>query len=209
MSAADAIPALTVRGLACQRGGRLVFRDLDCDMRAGEAIVLRGPNGSGKSSLLRLLAGLLRPSAGTIAWDGTDIDEDRDAHRARVAYLGAADALKSGLTLAENLAFHAALRGGGGDPHAALSALGLGALAGLPARRLSQGQRRRAALARLVVTPARLWLLDEPTLALDEDAIGRLGTMLGAHLAAGGMAAIATHVDLPVAAAASIEFAAP
>jgi heme exporter protein A len=92
---------------------------------------------------------------------------------------------------------------------AALAAVGLAELADQPARRLSQGQRRRAALARLAIAPAALWLLDEPTLALDDDAIGRLGTMLRAHLAAGGLAAIATHVDLPVSAAAVIEFAPP
>jgi heme exporter protein A len=212
MSAASTAPApsLAVRGLSCLRAGRVVFRDLDFDLRAGEALVLRGPNGSGKSSLLRLLAGLLRPGAGTIAWNGADIDADREAHRARVAYLGAGDALKPALSVAENLAFHAALRGGGGAATAAaLAAVGLAELADQPARRLSQGQRRRAALARLAIAPAALWLLDEPTLALDDDAIGRLGTMLRAHLAAGGLAAIATHVDLPVSAAAVIEFAPP
>ena len=200
---------LTASDLSCLRGGRLVFRGLDFDLAAGQALTLRGPNGSGKSSLLRLLAGLLRPAGGRILWDGGDIEDDRDAHRARVAYLGASDALKPNLTLAENAIFQAALRGNSpAAATAALDAVGLAALATAPARRLSQGQRRRAAIARLVAARARLWLLDEPTLALDDAAIAMLGRMLGAHLEGGGMAVVATHVDLPVASAGTIDFGA-
>jgi heme exporter protein A len=198
---------LTASDLSCLRGGRLVFRGLDFDLGAGQALTLRGPNGSGKSSLLRLLAGLLRPAGGRILWDGGDIEDDRDAHRARVAYLGASDALKPNLTLAENAIFQAALRGNSpAAATAALDAVGLAALAAAPARRLSQGQRRRAAIARLVAARARLWLLDEPTLALDDEAVARLGGILGDHLAAGGLAVIATHVPLPVASAGTLEF---
>jgi heme exporter protein A len=198
---------LTASDLSCLRGGRLVFRGLDFDLGAGQALTLRGPNGSGKSSLLRLLAGLLRPAGGRILWDGGDIEDDRDAHRARVAYLGASDALKPNLTLAENAIFQAALRGSSSAAAtAALDAVGLAALAAAPARRLSQGQRRRAAIARLVAARARLWLLDEPTLALDDEAVARLGGILGDHLAAGGLAVIATHVPLPVSSAGTLEF---
>ncbi|MFO0294386.1 MAG: ATP-binding cassette domain-containing protein, partial [Rhodospirillales bacterium] len=133
---------LTASDLSCLRGGRLVFRGLDFDLAAGQALTLRGPNGSGKSSLLRLLAGLLRPAGGRILWDGGDIEDDRDAHRARVAYLGASDALKPNLTLAENAIFQAALRGNSpAAATAALDAVGLAALAAAPARRLSPGQR--------------------------------------------------------------------
>jgi heme exporter protein A len=200
---------LSTRDLACLRGGRLVFRGLDLDVAGGEALTLRGPNGSGKSSLLRLLAGLLRPSAGRILWNGVAIDDDRDAHRARVAYLGMADALKPSFTVMENIAFHAAIRGAGETAaRRALEAVGLAPLADMPARRLSQGQRRRAALARLAASDAALWLLDEPTLALDDAAIAMLGRMLGAHLEGGGMAVVATHVDLPVASAGTIDFGA-
>jgi heme exporter protein A len=200
---------LSTRDLACLRGGRLVFRGLDLDVAGGEALTLRGPNGSGKSSLLRLLAGLLRPSAGRILWNGVAIDDDRDAHRARVAYLGMADALKPSFTVMENIAFHAAIRGAGeAAARLALEAVGLAPLADMPARRLSQGQRRRAALARLAASDAALWLLDEPTLALDDAAIAMLGRMLGAHLEGGGMAVVATHVDLPVASAGTIDFGA-
>lgn len=200
---------LTAAGLACLRGERVVFRGLDFDLGAGQALTLRGPNGSGKSSLLRLLAGLLRPAEGRILWDGADIEDDRDAHRARVAYLGASDALKPNLTLAENVVFQAALRGSPPDAAAAaLADVGLATLAGSPARRLSQGQRRRAAIARLVAARARLWLLDEPTLALDDEAVARLGDILRGHLAAGGLAVVATHVPLPIASAGTIEFGA-
>jgi heme exporter protein A len=200
---------LSARGLACLRGGRLVFRGLDLDLAGSEALTLRGPNGSGKSSLLRLLAGLLRPSEGQILWNGAAIDADRDAHRARVANLGMADALKPSFTVAENIAFHAAIRGAGeAAARQALTAVGLAPLADMPARRLSQGQRRRTALARLAASDATLWLLDEPTLALDDAAIAMLGRMLGAHLETGGMAVVATHVDLPVASVGTIDFGA-
>lgn len=206
---ARAAASLSAAGLACLRGGRLVFAGLDFELGGGGMLTLRGPNGSGKSSLLRLLAGLLRPEAGHVAWNGRDIAEDRDAHRARVAYLGTADALKPALTVAENIAFHAALRGGAGPGAVAtaLEAVGLAGLADMPARRLSQGQRRRAALARLAATPAPLWLLDEPTLALDDDGIARLGAMVAAQLRAGGLAVVATHVDLPIAGGTTIDFA--
>jgi heme exporter protein A len=200
---------LEARALSCTRGDRLVFRDLSFAVAAGQALTLRGPNGSGKSSLLRLLAGLLRPSAGVLAWSGGDIAEDRDAHRARVGYLGMLDALKPALTVSENIAFHATLRGAGADAVArAIAAMRLEKLAATPARLLSQGQRRRAALARLIAGDGALWLLDEPTLALDDEAIVALGTTLKEHLAGGGVAVIATHVDLPVASAGTVEFGA-
>ncbi|MBM3521571.1 MAG: heme ABC exporter ATP-binding protein CcmA [Alphaproteobacteria bacterium] len=196
---------LETESLSCTRGGRLVFRDVSLALRAGEALSLRGPNGSGKSSLLRMLAGLLAPSAGTIRWDGRDIAEDRDGHRGRVGYLGMLDALKPTLSVAENLAFHAALHGGESPrAAAAIDALGLARLGATPARRLSQGQRRRAAIARLLVQDSPLWLLDEPTLALDQDGLARLGEALRTHLASGGLAIIATHVELPTVTSATL-----
>jgi heme exporter protein A len=193
-------PALSATGLACSRGGRLLFEALDFALDRGEALALRGPNGAGKSSLLRILAGLLAPQAGTLAWDGRDIGDEPHAHHARVAYLGALDALKPALTVAENLAHHRALRGPSrADLQAGLDAWGIAALARAPARVLSQGQRRRVALARATGGDAPLWLLDEPTIALDDDGIARLGAVLREHLATGGLAVIATHVDLPLA----------
>ncbi|MBL8702125.1 MAG: heme ABC exporter ATP-binding protein CcmA [Alphaproteobacteria bacterium] len=196
---------LEARSLTCTRGGRVVFHDVALSLNAGEALSLRGPNGSGKSSLLRMLAGLLAPSAGTIRWNGHDIAEDRESHRGRVGYLGMLDALKPTLSVSENVAFHAALHGGvPARAEQAVAAVGLAAQAGTPARRLSQGQRRRAAIARLLVQDSPLWLLDEPTLALDQDGLARLGQAMQAHLAGGGIAIIATHVELPAVTAATL-----
>lgn len=201
--------SLAVEALACARGGRLVFRDVALALQAGQALSLRGANGSGKSSLLRMLAGLLAPSAGAIRWEGRDIAEDREGHRGRVGYLGMLDALKPALTVAENLAFHAALHGGAPTrARHAIDAVGLAKLAATPARRLSQGQRRRAAIARLLVQDSPLWLLDEPTLALDQDGLARLGAAISAHLAGGGIAVIATHVELPAVTAATLHLGA-
>ena len=186
------------RNLACERGGRVVFDELDYDLDAGAALMLRGPNGSGKSSLLRIAAGLLRPAAGRLSWDGAPLD--RDHHRERIAWVGHLDGVKPALTTRENLRFWVRLAGAG-DVEAALDAMGLRAVGDLPAAWLSAGQRRRLNLARLAAANAPLWLLDEPTVSLDDAAVARLVALLAGHLAAGGCAMIATHVDLPVAAA--------
>ena len=161
-------------GLAAFRGERLVFRDLDFTVAAGGALLLTGPNGSGKSTLLRLLAGLLRPAAGTLTWDGADALADLSAHARRVAYLGHQDAVKPALTAVENLRFAARLSGGAAGT--ALAAVGLQDLADLPTRMLSAGQRRRLALARLALSQSPLWLLDEPTIGLDTASVQRFGT---------------------------------
>ena len=158
--------------------------------------MLAGPNGSGKSTLLRLLAGLVRPAAGRVLWNGEDAMADLAAHGRRVAYLGHLDAVKPGLTVAENLHFAATVSGG--SVLTALSAVGLEALAELPARMLSAGQKRRLALARLLLSAASLWLLDEPTLGLDSDSIDRFGGLLAVHRAGGGVVVAATHVPLPL-----------
>jgi len=182
--------------LAAVRGERVVFAGLGFGCGPGEALLLTGPNGAGKSTLLRLLAGLVPPAEGRLLWDGADALADRPAHAARLRYLAHADALKPGLTLAENLGFWAALWGG--SVAEALAAVGLEELAPLPARMLSAGQKRRAALARLALAPVPLWLLDEPSVGLDAASIGRFGTLLAAHRARGGMVLAATHVDLPL-----------
>jgi heme exporter protein A len=187
---------LQATGLAAFRGERLVFRDLDFAVATGGALLLTGPNGSGKSTLLRLLAGLLRPAAGSLTWDGADALADLPEHARRVAYVGHQDAVKPALTAAENLWFAAQLSGGG--VRDALAAVGLQELADLPARMLSAGQRRRLALARLTLSHAPLWLLDEPTLGLDTVSLERFGTMLRAHRANNGMAVAATHLPLPI-----------
>jgi heme exporter protein A len=186
-------------GLACLRGGRMVFSGLSFSLDAGAALVVTGPNGSGKSSLLRVLAGLLRPLAGRLAWAGQAVDEDPGAHRRRLAFMGHADAVKPTLTVLDNLRFWAALA----DPREpaerarlALEAVGLAGRGGLPGRHLSAGQKRRLALARVIACPARLWLLDEPTVGLDEDGRTRLAAEIARHRAGGGVVVTATHAPL-------------
>jgi len=196
---------LQAAGLAAFRGERLVFRDLDFTVATGGALLLTGPNGSGKSTLLRLIAGLLRPAAGQLSWDGEDALVDLPTHARRVVYVGHQDAVKPGLTAAENLRFAAILAGG--SVADALAAVGLADLADLPVRMLSAGQRRRLALSRLALSPAPLWLLDEPTLGLDTASVERFGGLLAAHCARGGIAIAATHLPLPLPGAAELRLA--
>ncbi len=194
MSSAD---RLECRELACLRGERLVFKGISFALAAGEALRLTGPNGSGKSSLLRLLAGLGRPEAGMIAWNGVPVSEDPDAHRARLLFLGHQDAVKPWLTVRENLAFWTALHAAAAraiDP--ALARVALTPQADLPARYLSQGQRRRLALARFAAIPAPLWLLDEPTTGLDDANVATLEALVAEHCGAGGLAVVSTHLAL-------------
>lgn len=193
---------LEAEDLACRRGEAVVFAGLSFRLAPGGALLLRGANGAGKSSLLRVLAGLLAPAAGRVLWAGADALADRTGHGARVRYLGHADAVKPGLTVAANLAPWVRLWGG--DAAAALARAGLGPLAGLPARVLSAGQRRRLALARLTLGAAPLWLLDEPTLGLDAAAVARLGEALAVHRAGGGLVVAATHLPLPLPGAADL-----
>jgi heme exporter protein A len=196
---------LQAHSLAAFRGERLIFRDLDFTVAAGGALLLAGPNGSGKSTLLRLLAGLGRLAAGRLLWAGEDALADLTAHASRVAYVGHLDAVKPGLTASENL--HFAAHVGGGQVGQALEALGLHDLADLPARMLSAGQKRRLALARLVLSPAPLWLLDEPTLGLDAASVERFGVVLAGHRARGGIIVAATHLPLPLASPAELRLA--
>lgn len=185
---------LTGERLTCVRGDRLVFRDLDFAARVGRALVLTGPNGSGKSTLLRLVATLLQPRSGQLVWQGQPVAEDPDRYRAAIGYLGHLDAVKPTLTVAENLGFWA--QGDMSAVVAALDAFALADKAPLPARFLSAGQKRRLALARLTVKRAPVWLLDEPTTALDRRSTAMFAAAVSAHLAQGGLALIATHVDL-------------
>jgi heme exporter protein A len=196
---------LQAAGLAAFRGERLVFSDVDLAVAAGGALLLTGPNGSGKSTLLRVLAGLLRPAGGTLLWEAEDALADLALHARRVAYVGHQDAVKPGLTAAENLRFAARLRGS--SVRVALAAVGLDELADLPGRMLSAGQRRRLALARLVLSGAPLWLLDEPTLGLDAASVERFGSVLEAHRAGGGIVVAATHLPLPLDGAAEFALA--
>jgi len=196
------------RALTCIRGERLVFANLAFAVEPGGALVLTGPNGSGKSSLLRLMAGLLKPAAGELLWDGAAIAKDPEAHRERLHYLSHLDAVKPVLSALENLTFWAALRGGSpADAESALERLGLAALAEVPGRMLSAGQKRRLALARVLAAPAELWLLDEPTVGLDADSVARLDKAIAAHRETGGRLVVATHIalDMPGATSLAIE----
>ncbi len=179
---------LEVRDLAAMRGERLVFAGLGFGVRHGGALLLEGANGSGKSTLLRVLAGLGRAELGEVRWDGAEVSAET------VAYVGHLDAVKPGLGVAENLAFW----GGAAAVAGALARVGLAGLAELPARMLSAGQRRRLALARLVLSAAPVWLLDEPTLGLDAASVAGLGGMLAEHRGRGGVVVAATHLPLPL-----------
>lgn len=182
------------RDLACVRGQREIFAGLTFRVGQGEALVLLGPNGAGKSSLLRLIAGLVRPTEGLVALEGGDpeLSVPEQAH-----YLGHQDALKPSLTVAENLGFWIdVLDGERAAMGEALAAVALDEIADLPAGYLSAGQRRRLSIARLVAVRRPVWLLDEPTSALDAASQDRLAALMTAHLTAGGLLLAATHGPL-------------
>jgi heme exporter protein A len=187
--------------LSCIRGGREVFTGVNFSVAAGEALAVTGRNGAGKTTLLRLIAGLLEAAGGRLELSGGEADATlaEQAH-----YLGHRDALKPALSVRENLEFWYAFLGDRDASTAstasattsALETVGLGALAGLPAAYLSAGQRRRLAIARLVAAPRPIWLLDEPTAALDAASQQRLAELMRSHLAGGGMIVAATHGPL-------------
>ncbi len=190
---------LTLSGLACLRGERIVFADLDLRVPAGGAVLLTGPNGSGKSTLLRLLAGLLAPIAGTVAWEGEPVADAPDRHRGRVAYVGHLDAVKPAMTVRESVAFWAGLSADAvadATVETALRAMDIVHLADVPGRLLSAGQKRRTNLARLFATGRPLWLLDEPTVALDRASVARLEAGIAAHRATGGIVLASTHAPI-------------
>jgi len=191
--------ALIARDLVCERGGREVFRGVSFDVVAGTLLTLTGANGAGKSSLLRQIAGLLPLAAGEVMLHGGARDAPLGE---QVHYVGHLDAVKPYFSVLENMRFWAALAGGiedvARDIGVALSALALDNLADVPAAYLSAGQRRRLSLARLGLGSRPLWLLDEPTVSLDEESVDRLTAVIRAHLGRGGMAVVASHVPLSV-----------
>ncbi|MCZ8184181.1 MAG: heme ABC exporter ATP-binding protein CcmA [Beijerinckiaceae bacterium] len=190
-------PALAIRGLAMARGYRTLFRDLDIDLAPGQVLQLTGPNGTGKSTLLRLIAGFLRPDAGSIRW--SPLPEDATPGEC-LHYSGHHEGLRDGLTAHDNVATLASLLGGDpGRAEAALIEVGAGPLAELPVEVLSAGQRRRVALARLLAAPRPVWLLDEPFTALDRDGQALVRRLIASHAQAGGLVIAATHqpLDLP------------
>jgi heme exporter protein A len=179
---------LVVDHLTCARGGVPVLADLSFTVAAGAALVLAGPNGAGKTTLLRTLAGLQPAVSGQVS-----------VPPEALAYAAHADGVKAALTVRENLAFWAAVHGRNGVDMA-LGAMNLAALADRPGAQLSAGQRRRLGLARLLVTGRPVWLLDEPTVSLDTGSVALFAEVVRAHLADGGLAVMASHVDLGIAA---------
>ena len=190
---------LEARELAATRGDTTLFSGLCLSLAPGALLRVTGANGSGKTSLLRALCGLLMPSAGEVRWNGENVRALREEYWKHLAYVGHADALKDDLTVEENLAITCALAGlqvPASRANAAIEGFGLAGRERLPARALSQGQRRRAALARLAVSEALpLWILDEPFAALDAAAVEHVQSIVGAHLTRGGMVVLTTHQE--------------
>ncbi|VVC76934.1 Cytochrome c biogenesis ATP-binding export protein CcmA [Aquicella siphonis] len=196
----DTEPRLQVRNLCCIRQQRPLFANLCFQVQAGEALLIEGPNGSGKSSLLRLLTGLATPSSGEILWQGGDIQHAREEYWKHIHYIGHANGIKLGLTVIENLqlAQSLSLEPASATPEDVLHSWNLQACQAMPAKNLSAGQKRRLALARLLMLPKPLWILDEPVTALDADTQVLFLSHLEAHLQKRGMAIISSHHLLPL-----------
>jgi heme exporter protein A len=197
---------LEATGLSCTRGERALFCGLDLELAAGQCLHVAGNNGAGKTSLLRILAGLLLPTAGVVRWKGTDISRSREEFGSDLAFVGHLNGVKDDLSALENLRFAAALRGGDASAaagHAALDHVGLADHADVVVRHLSQGQKRRVALARLCSpVAAPLWILDEPFNALDSGAVATLFRLIETQMAGGGMVLLTAHqsIQLPIGA---------
>ncbi len=192
---------LDIVDLNCRRGEREIFSGLTMSVSPGGLLSVRGANGGGKTSLLRLIAGLAAIDRGTISWEGTDIRSLRDAYSAQMLYLGHLNGLNQDLTAVENLAALVRMAGRDPDPgtvRSALDAVGVNGSARLPVMMLSQGQKRRVALALLWLSAARLWVLDEPFTALDDAAVHGVTRRLEDHLRSGGTVVLATHQDAEV-----------
>ena len=195
---------LEAANLECVRGSRTLFSGVGFSVARGTLLRVIGSNGSGKTSLARMLCGLLEPAAGEVRWNGENIRALREEYWEHLLYIGHANALKDDLTTIENLAFTCGIAGltvPHERVHIALVRFGLAGSERLPVRALSQGQRRRAALARLAVGEAQpLWILDEPFAALDAAGIDLVQSLAGEHLARGGMVVLTTHQDARIAA---------
>jgi len=192
---------LEVIGLECRRGDRRLFSGLDLVLGPGTLLHVRGRNGSGKTTLLRTLCGLFTPDAGEVRWRGESIRTLAEDYRRELLYCGHLNGIKSDLTGLENLAIAARLDGdpvGSDAVWQALARIGLRGFEDLPTRMLSQGQKRRVALARLILSRARLWVLDEPFTALDVEAVALLQGLIAEHLAGGGLVVMTTHQEVPL-----------
>ena len=197
---------LKVSNLECVRGERSLFKDVNFSFEAGELLQVNGPNGSGKTSLLRMLCGLARPAHGEIRWLGDNIRSLDEDYYNSITYLGHLNGVKDNLNAVENLRISSALAGNGIDEskaYASLQKMGLAGREILPVKVLSQGQRRRVTLARLLVSDTVLWILDEPLVALDTSAVLLVKSILEQHLKKGGMVVMTTHQDINIAAIAT------
>lgn len=193
---------LEVVNLACSRGDHSLFRGLGFALYPGQIMQVKGANGSGKTSLLRTLCGFILPDEGKISWEGADVREMGEDYFSKMMYLGHLNAIKDELSALENLRISAGLSGVALDEAGAIAALrrmGLKGRERLPCKVLSQGQQRRVALARMLITDARLWILDEPLTALDVGAVALIEQVLAEHLARQGMVIFTTHQPLEVA----------
>lgn len=191
---------LSASGIEFWRGDRRVLADVSLEVGASECLHLLGPNGSGKTTLLRVITGLLSPEQGQVAWGGRNTRSDCDGWRADISYLGHSDGLKPELTARENLVFETSLRRRlqDGEVDAALEQVGLAAARDLPSGILSAGQRRRLAMARVMLAAVPLWMLDEPYTNLDAGGSTLVAGVIGRHLDAGGAAIIAAHQALAI-----------
>ena len=192
---------LEIAGLECRRGDRRLFSGLNLTLEPGTLLHVRGRNGSGKTTLLRTLCGLFTPETGEIRWRGESIRSLAEDYRRELLYFGHLNGIKSDLTGIENLSIAARLDGdpvGIDDVWQALERIGLRGFEDLPTRMLSQGQKKRVALARLILSRARLWVLDEPFTALDVEAVALLQGLIAEHVAGGGLAVLTTHQEVPL-----------
>jgi heme exporter protein A len=196
----ESVPTeLRGHGLTLIRGDRALFCDLDFRVAAGELIVIEGANGSGKTSLLRVMAGLVQPQEGSVAWRGIDTARQRQAYHDELVWMGHRPGFKGDLTISENLRVEAGLRRTRrATTTTVLERLGLGSVCGLPFRVLSAGQQRRVALARMLLADAALWLMDEPFTNLDVSGQVLVTELLRGHLNDGRMAVVATHHELTI-----------
>lgn len=187
--------------LGCSKGGRQLFKNVDCTLESGHWLYVAGANGVGKTSLLRMVCGLAPIDSGEILWNGSAIHSQRESYRQDLSYLGHLNALQESMTVDENMSFRAALAGVAPDAAQTQDVLGRFGLRGRGrqlVRHLSQGQKRRVALSRLALSPAKLWVLDEPYVAMDEAGIKLLADLIAEHLGKGGLTVLTSHQKVPV-----------